>query len=434
MQTKQSSVCLDRPLALFIVMLICAGSARAVKPKYDVLYPFQAGNDGTGPSGTLILDASGNLYGTTYLGGTGQCVSNGVVVGCGTVFELSPPPAKKRGFWTKTILFDFQGSDGNSPLGGLIWDAAGNLYGTTEFGGNGPCNDWQIPGCGLVFELSPSSGGGWKETILYNFQGGADGEHPVVGVVADSFGNLYGTTILSSRSGPGVVYELSPSGGSWTETVLYVSGYGKRAPNDLYASLILDQQGNLYTTSVYGGDHDAGTVFELSPSKNGGAWTETNLYSFHEVGGIGSTAPVVFDKKGNLYGTLFFGGAYGSVFQLSPPKTKGDVWTETVLYGFGGGTDGINPFAGVIFDQAGSLYGDTAYGGQPGGGAGYGTVFKLKPHGKGPWKETVLHRFQDHPAEYPGVNLVFGPQGELYGVTASGNSSAPGGVVFKISF
>ncbi len=421
MQTEELSLRADWLLASLIVMLIGAGSAGAVQQKYHVLYGFQPGNnDGNQPNGTLILDASGNVYGATYLGGPD---------GLGTVFEVSPPAAKGKP-WTKKTLHAFHGTDGNSPVGGLASDAAGNLYGITMLGGDGPCDDWGIAGCGVIFELSPNSGRKWTETVIYNFQGSSDDRHPMVGLVADKLGNLYGTT-------PGTVFELSPpgGGGSWTETVLY-GGSGQYPPISFYGSVILDKRGNLYTTSVFGGIYDAGTVFEVSPpQQKGGSWTETNLYNFQqdEAGGDGPGGPVALDKKGNLYGILYFGGTYGSVFQLSPPKQKGGDWTETVVYDFGGGTDGSGPSGGVILDPAGNLYGNTFYGGQPGGPPGYGTVFKLTPHGKGSWTESILHHFKDHPAENPVGELVLGAHGELYGATASGDNSAPGGAVFTLS-
>jgi len=411
-------------------MLTCHG-AYATAAKYEVLYRFQGASDGSQPTGSLVVDALGNLYGTTAEGGSGQCQMNQQVVGCGTVFELSPPAGKNK-YWTKTVLYDFQGPDGNSPSA-LIADSAGNLYGVTEFGGNGQCNNWQIPGCGTVFELSPAAGA-WTETILYNFQGSSDGELPAVALVSDSAGNLYGTTMLSDGSGPGVVFELSPPGagdGQWTEAVLF-SGYGNRVPNDLYASLILDQKGDLYSTSVFGGTYDAGTVFELRrPETKGGAWTEINLYSFDN--GDGPVSPVIFDSKGNLYGTLFAGGLWGEVFQLSPPRKKGGAWTENVLYSFGGGTAGLDPFSGLIFDQSGNLYSNT-YGDDGTNPIVFGTVYKLIRRANSSWGESLLHEFEDHPAEFPVGKLVFGSQGELYGATAAGDTAAPGGVVFRLSF
>jgi hypothetical protein len=416
---------------VFIFMLTVSGSAQAGVHKYDVLYAFQGGADGGQPTGSLIVDASGNLYGTTAQGGSGQCQMNGQVVGCGTVFELSPPPGKDK-HWTKTLLYDFQGPDGNSPSA-LIGDTSGNLYGVTEFGGNGQCITWQIPGCGIVFELSPAAGA-WSETILYNFQGGSDGELPAVALVNDSVGNLYGTTMLSSGSSPGIVFELSPpgaGGGEWTESVLF-SGFGYELPDGLYASLILDAKGNLYSTSVSGGSNDQGTVFELSPPRTkGGAWTETTLYSFDSY--IGPVSPVIFDSKGNLYGTLFTGGTWGQVFKLAPPMKKGGVWTESVLYDFGGGTAGLNPFSGLISDQAGNLYSNT-YGDDGMKPVVFGTVYKLTQRAKNSWQESLLHEFEDHPAEFPVGKLVFGSRGELYGATAAGHTAAPGGVVFRISF
>jgi hypothetical protein len=416
-------------LTFSMFMLTLPDNVQAAARRYDVLYPFQGGSDGSEPTGSLIVDASGNLYGTTAQGGSGQCQSNGQVVGCGTVFELSPPVGKNKN-WTKTLLYDFRGPDGDSPSP-LIADSAGNLYGVTEFGGDGQCNVYQIPGCGIVFELSPAAGA-WTETILYNFQGHADGDLPSVALVSDSAGNLYGTTFLSS-AGYGIVFELSPSGaedGQWTENVLF-SAFFSHDPEGLYASLILDQKGNLYTTSVSGGKYDAGTVFELSPPLvKGGPWAESTLYNFDNS--FGPVSPLIFDSKGNLYGTWFEGGTWGQVFELSPPEKKDGAWKERALYDFGGGTAGLDPFSGVIFDDAGNLYGNT-YGDDGTNPVVFGTAYKLAQHANGSWGENLLHEFEDHPAEFPVGQLVFGSQGELYGATALGDSAAPGGVVFRIS-
>ena len=242
------------------------------------------------------------------------------------MFKLTPTVG---GAWTETVLYNFgNGTDGYAPSGGLIRDAAGNLYGTTEFGGTNHCFIGQDRGCGTVFELTPTAGGEWTETVLHNFGSGTDGFTPVAGLIFDAAGNLYGTT------------------------------------------------GD-------GGNYGYGTVFELTPT-NGGSWTETVLYSFNLQGSGGygpGVGPLVFDAAGSLYGTAFYGGAYpgGTAFKLTP--TVGGDWTETVLYSFGNGTDGSGPFAaGLIFDAAGNLYGTTWYGGtHQCGQYGCGTVFELTP-------------------------------------------------------
>jgi hypothetical protein len=212
-------------LMVFIAIQTIQGTAFAASSKEIVVYSFQGGADGA-YSATLLADKAGNLYGNAYQGGGGACQG-----GCGAVFELTPPGAA-GGAWTETVLYHFMGgNDGSLPRGGLIFDSAGNLYGTTLFGGGGACSD----ACGTVFELSPpaAAGGAWTETILYRFKGvrEGDGNGPYGNVVFDKSGNLYSTTyagvIACSDSGPwgcGTVFELSPptaTGGVWTETVLY---------------------------------------------------------------------------------------------------------------------------------------------------------------------------------------------------------------------
>ncbi|MFZ0312326.1 MAG: choice-of-anchor tandem repeat GloVer-containing protein, partial [Candidatus Korobacteraceae bacterium] len=325
----------------------------------------------SGPIGGLIFDAAGNLYGTTYAGGTGSgtdCTSfsNGVP-GCGTVFELTPMGG---GYWTETVLYSFcpQGgfcSDGEEPVGSLIFDAAGNLYGTTQFSGG-------------VFELTPDGNGGWTETVLHVFGGDGDGYYPEAGVVFDAAGNLYGTTSYGGYYDYGTAFEVMPqAGGGWTETVVWSFGDGTDGAYP-EAGLILDAAGNLYGTNL-------GTAFELIKPHSGGNWTEQVLHDFGgNNDGFAPYAGLVFDAAGNLYGTTYYGGTSGQhcnggsercgiAFELTPEA--GGRWTETVLHDFGNGSDGADPYASLILDSAGNLYGTT----QKGGAYGYGTVFELTP-------------------------------------------------------
>jgi uncharacterized repeat protein (TIGR03803 family) len=230
-------------------------------------------SDGANPMAGLIIDAAGNLYGTTQKGGSSvNCVSAGQSVGCGTVFELS----LSVGRWSASILYSFIGSslDGANPEASLIFDSAGNLYGTTANGGNeGPCLVNKIPSCGIVFELSASAGSAWSEKILHEFtDANGDGSTPIAGLLFDQSGNLYGSTTAGGafsqtlcRGGCGTVFELSPaSGGEWTESVLHSfgSGYDGQYPA---STLVLDSTGNLYGTSVAGGQAGVGTVFKIKP-------------------------------------------------------------------------------------------------------------------------------------------------------------------------
>jgi hypothetical protein len=447
MKHKELSLATNQLLTSFILAILTleGSSAWAATPKYRALYRFQTGSDGGFPNGNLVLDASGNLYGTTSRGGIVQCAGDGGIVGCGIVFELSPPASGGRA-WTKTTLYAFSGgTDGATPYDGPILDKAGNLYGTTAIGGTGQCknSNGTVIGCGTVFEIAPtgSSGSGWSETILYSFQGqnsNGDGAYPFAGLVADRTGNLYGTTLGGGTSG-GTVFKLtrpSRGGGVWTETVLYTAG---SEASGFYARLILDGAGNLYTTSATGGTDFAGTVFELSPPR----WTPTILHSFNfKNGGTTPTTGVIFDNKGNLYGTTIYGGVNnpicgglgcGVAFRLTPPGGRDGGWTETVIHSFQGRGDGFIPGGCVILDQAGNIYGSTVYGGLN-VEDGYGIVYKLTPRSKKDrFAKTIVHYFADHPAEYPSGNLVFEKSGAIYGATALGDSSAPGGVVFKLT-
>jgi uncharacterized repeat protein (TIGR03803 family) len=426
MRGKRLSIRLTAALAMFAAtLLLVASTFAAAQLQEEVLHSFQNdGTDGIDPGPGLISDGAGNLYGTTSVGGTHNW---------GTVFELSPAAG---GGWTEKVLYSFASvPDGSWPMSALIFDAAGNLYGTTLSGGtnNG----------GTVFELSPDGGGGWTEKVLHNFGiGGIDGDEPQAGLIFDAAGNLYGTTGRGGGTFYGTVFELSPDGGGgWTEQVLHSFGAGTDGAFP-YAGLIFDAAGNLYGTTYEGGAFDTcaaegcGTVFELMPAA-GGNWTEKVLYSFdyNSGGGIAPSANLIFDGAGNLYGTTssgYYGDSNGTVFELSP--TAGGNWTEQVLHSFGSGTDGNNPVGSLIFDFAGNLYGTTAWGGTFSSCLnGCGTVFELMPAAGGNWTEQVLHNFADVPdGSWPHSALIFDTAGNLYGTTLLGGNSAHG-TVFEIA-
>jgi uncharacterized repeat protein (TIGR03803 family) len=408
-------------LPLFLAgCILVLGSLAIANPalaasKEKVLYSFKNdGVDGRGPYSGLTADAAGNLYGTTQLGGAYRSGCAGY--GCGTVFELSPSAGAK---WTETVLYSFTGGDdGSQPYAGLIFDTAGNLYGTTGYGGDF--------GQGTVFELAPEADGTWTETVLHGFAP-TDGS-PLDSLIFDAAGNLYGTTV-------GTVFELSPSaGGNWIETVLYtfcsVNGCrdGRLA---YYGGLLLDTAGNLYGTTTAGGNHaNAGVVFELAPSKDG-VWTETVLHRFHEnsMDGEFPLGSVIFDAAGHLYGTTWGGGVSnaGTVFELKR-RTSGK-WREKEVHLFGRGQDGRGPYANVIFSPAGNLYGTTSAGGVYGGG----TVFKLKPGINGSWSEKVLHSFGNgKDGAFPLGGLILDGAGHLYGTSYDGGAHGCG-TVFEIT-
>ncbi len=382
-----------------------------------VLYTFSGGVDGSKPFGTLIQDKKGNLYGTTLEGG-----SNGY----GTVYRLEPPYGQSN----ESVLFSFSGADGAYPYGGLIMDKAGNLYGTTSEGGTA--------GHGVVFKLSPPYGQS-SETVLYNFSGGADGGFPQPALHMDKKGNLFGTTNMggsglnAGEGGYGVVFELAPPYGQSNEKVLYSFSGGSDGAHPQVGALIEDKEGNLYGTTVCGGNATGysgdGVVYKLNAPY--GQDNEKVLYTF--TGGNDGKTPYFglnVDKKGNLYGMAQYGGAYGYgvVFEISPPYDS-----ETVLYAFpASGDGGAYPYGGLIIDKKGNLYGNA----QVGGNGGWGTAFALSaPYGQ--TSQTVLYNFSGGAdGGAPQAVLLRDKKGNLYGVTQGGGSTTGwkgAGVVFKIS-
>jgi uncharacterized repeat protein (TIGR03803 family) len=321
------------------------------------LHSFAAGNDGAYPGSPVLIAADGTLYGTT---GEGGGVGNCYYDGCGTVFHLMPPATACRTTlcpWPESVLYRFTGqNDGAFPDSGLIPDSAGNLYGTTLGG--------------TVYELTRSQGA-WTENTLYTFTGGSDGSGPGGGLIFDGAGNLYGTTDSAGAYNYGTVFDLTPSGSGWVETTLhaFTDGYS-------VAGLVRDEAGNLYGDTAYGGCCFSGTVFQLSPSN--GSWTYAVLHNF--IGELeGPTAPLLRDAEGNLYGTTYELGAYksGYVFKLS--RSNGS-WTYIDLHDFTGGSDGGYPVGGLVLDAQGNLYGTASGGGENGcGGFGCGVVWEIKP-------------------------------------------------------
>jgi len=387
---------------------------------YKVLHDFGQGYDGWAPESGLVLDSNGNLYGTTTAGGSG-CSQ---YPGCGIVFEMTP---SGYGGWSETAIHNFNANDGAHPYDALIFDSRGDLYGTTY--GDGDTNQ------GTIFELTPS-GGAWTELVLHTFTGAWDGGNPNGGVLLDNAGHLYGTTTAGGANNDGVVFSL---GGQFISagTVLHAFAGGSDG-SDSTSTLISDASGNLYGTTYSGGSSNAGTVFKLTPNKLRPGWNETILYSFSGTpygsgsDGANPYAGLVLDAAANLYGTTLFGGpaAGGTVFQLSP--NPDGSWTESILYVFQGGADGNNPYGGVVFDQAGNLYGTTVSGG-PGS---HGTVFKLSPAPGRSWRKTLLYGFlgrQD--GGWPGAGVVLDSAGNIYGTAVMGGSGGleNGGVVWEIA-
>jgi uncharacterized repeat protein (TIGR03803 family) len=396
--------------------LVAILGAQLQAQTYQVLYAFKGAPDGSGPAGGVIQDAQGNLYGTTASGGDGSSCNQSA--GCGTVFKLSTTG-------NESVLYSFTGgADGSFPQAGLIQDSQGNLYGTTYWGGDTSLCD--LSGCGTVFKVDTTG----KETVLYAFKGGADGEGPQAGLIQDAQGNLYGTTtyggdlscVASDGLGCGVVFMLSAAG---EETVLHTFAGGADGARP-YAGVIQDAQGNLYGTTAYGGAGSCGIVFKLT---NTGA--ETILHTFGcSRNGANPEAGVIQDAAGNLYGTTYWGGynchlaqdGCGVVFRLS---VEGK---ETAFSPFSA-NGGRNPYAGVIEDASGNFYGTTF----AGGWKGQGTVFTMSSTGK--W--TQLYWFcKDWPqcsdGADPQAGVIEDSQGNLYGTTIAGGLGGCG-VVFKLT-
>ena len=365
----------------------------------------------------LILDSAGNLYGTSVYGGYGiNCTG-----GCGTVFEVSPP-ASPGGSWTETVLFSFtKGADGAFPAAGLVFDSKGKLYGTTPEGGAGKG--------GTVFKLSRGTDGIWKKTVLHNFYGGTGGGGPQLSsLIFDANGNLYGTAMWNNSTNCtprvvtcGLVFKLSPtSAGGWKETVLhYFSGGTEGAWPD--ASLTFDTAGNLYGVSSRGGKYAGGVVFKLSPTVSG-TWQETVLHAFTGKADGGSPmGPVIFDSAGNLYGAAQGGSTGSVVFKLSP---SGHGWKESVLYIFNSNGPNGYPSAGVIFDAAGNLWGTTTYYNSNACWLdGCGQVFQLTPSSSG-W--TLGAVYSAGRPSYGG--LIRDPAGNIYGTDTDARYTAYGSV------
>jgi uncharacterized repeat protein (TIGR03803 family) len=407
---------------------------QGAKWKETTIYSFASGTDGSIPAGGLVFDAAGNLYGTTFVGGEPDCQYG---PGCGTVFKLSPGPG---GTWTKITLHAFQNApDGAHPLGNLVLDSAGNLYGVTEGGGAGEDQS----GGGIVFELTPNPKGPWTEAVIYTFQLGSDGAVPLAGLVFDQEGDLYGTTSGVSSLGAGTVFKLSPgSNGTWTHSVLH-SFAGQKASTQ--SNLIFDSAGNLYGTTVYGGEYGDGSVFELTPGAHG--WGYETLY-FFEGGDDGEypMAGLVFDPAGNLYGTTVAGGTVsecsggcGTVFELS--LRSNGKWKEKVIYRFASIHGPINPVASLLLDHAGNLDGTTEYGASPREIGG--TAFQLTPHTGGSWEESILYDFAKHQdGSQPVGAVVADSSGNLFGTTEAGGAGGCAtygiynvgcGTVFKVA-
>lgn len=391
--TQQQSISMIRlgaaALALAVLLGLVVTTQSAQAQTFTTLYNFTGASDGGYPFAGLVRDKTGNLYGTTYSGGSSTT---------GTVFKVN-----KSG--TETVLYSFtDGTDGGLPYAPLVRDAGGNLYGTTELGG--------ASGYGTVFKVDPSD----AETVLHSFASGiTDGQLPLGGLLRDTKGNLYGTTFEGGNPGYGTVFKVDASG---TETLLHSFAGTPGGGYPRYENLIMDTKGNLYGVTQAGGTNSYGIVFKLSKS---GKFTVLHNFIGGTTDGCLPFGTLVMDKKDNLYGTAESCGSSGDgvVWKLSK---KG---VETVLHNFAGGSsDGAIPIAGVIMDAKGNLYGNT----EEGGSASLGTVYELNKKGT----LTVLHSFAGSDGEAPFGGVIRDAKGDLYGTSSAGGTGGYG-TVWKLT-
>jgi uncharacterized repeat protein (TIGR03803 family) len=404
--------------AFLAIGAITAAEARA--PAETVLFSLPQGSEGWA---TPLFAGDGAVYGTTSASG----------VGFGVAYLLRPPHGR-RGGWRESVLTNFTGVDGATPISGLTPGPNGSFYGTTSAGGG--------LGMGTLFVLLPPASGQyyWTERVLHHFTGvDGDGIQPFSGpLVLGTGGVLYGTTMTRSTSFCGVAFALAPprrhTGGTWTETILHDFG-GTGDGCQPFAGLVSDGSGGFFGATVDGGAGacSCGTIFQLRPPQaTGGAWTESTLYSFagpSSADGAGAYGTLARGRRGVLYGTTQAGGTanLGTVFALAPPGAPSQAWRETVLHSFTGGSDGESAWSPVTLGADGRVYGTTA----GGGGANDGIAFALSPpHGGSSWRETVLYAFTGTPdGKLPFGGLSFGTDGALYGVTYEGGAYDGGALV-----
>ncbi len=405
---------------LFVILMVAATllvAATAQAQTFTVLHAFTSGADGASLFSGVSIDRLGAVYGVTYAGGYrgGVCAYPYASAGCGVVFRL----VHRGSGWTFTPLYSFTGPPDGAYAAGVVVGPDGSLYGTTFGGGiDGQRNCLSgTNGCGTVFNLKPPPNPcitvlcPWNETQLYRFTGlNGDGGSPYNGdLVFDSAGSIYGTTEMGGAHQAGSAYKLTPSQGSWTESVLYsynLSGGGWGYPQ---SGLIFDHAGNLYGTVIQGGG-----VYQLTHSQSG--WTGTLIAPFNTCDdGCGTEGGVITDAAGNLYGTTTSYGPNGGGTAYELLASQG--WSLNLVYAFSGNSQlgGVGPAAKLTMDAAGNLYGTTQ-----GEGFGYGTVFKLTPSG-GDWIYTNLHSFTGGTdGAFPYSPVTLDSNGNIYGTTFAG--------------
>lgn len=402
-QQQTTASILDNALQAGTVVLIAVftlATAGVIVPSahaqtYTVLHNFTGEADGYGPLAGVSIDRAGNLYGTAAYGGH-TCPITGT---CGTVYKLQP----RASGWVFSTLYEFNGPDGASPEARVIIGPDGNLYGTTAYGGD--------TGNGTVFRLQPPAtfcraiSCPWTETVLHSFAGGADGAYPEYGdLTFDQAGNVYGTTPYGGSGGCGTVYELSPSGSTWTYTLIYSFGCGTDG-YEPFAGVIFDSAGNLYGNAS-GGTGGNGNAFKLTHGASG--WTATNIYNYPFPGG--AYGGFAMDSSGNLYGISTFNP---TVYELSPSNGG---WSYQQLYNVGGYDANAQP----TLDSEGNIYGTVVLSNM--------VVFRLTLFDQ----HWMLSGFNNAPGEESYSNVVFNAGRNAYLTTSQGGTNGLG-IVFEIT-
>jgi len=387
------------------VIALFFGAAKASTT--DIIYSFGGGPDGEYLDTDVAVDAAGNLYGTSVLGGT---------FGGGTVWQLS----QVNGNWVHTVLYNFTGgADGGEPYKGVTLDSDGNLYGTAVTGGSGSCEG----GCGVTYKLT-KNGSSWTQTVLHAFTGGDDGSGPGSRVTLDKQGNVYGMTPTGGAFGLGTIYTLRPkANGTWALQVLHAFTGGPDGSSGSAGKMVF-HQGALFGAATTGGAHGFGTIFRLMP-RGKGQWTFQSIYSFQgDLDGSFPYGGLTIDLSDNVFGTTYYGGTdgVGTVFQLSFARGG---WVNLVLYSFKASADGNSPISNVVFDDMVNIYGTTSE-----GGLGSGTIFKLTQVGAGgSWSETLAHEFASTPdGAFPYSGMTPGGDNSFYGATVHGGANGEGAI------
>ena len=395
---------LSKATVCFSAVVLLASAAAASTT--HLIYSFAGEEDGEYADTDLVIDSAGNIYGTTVQGGDHAS---------GTVWELTNTGQH-------LVLYSFTGGqDGGEPYKGVTLDAQGNLYGTAVTGGRGGCEG----GCGVVYKLTHTASG-WRQNVVYYFSGGNDGSGPGSGVTIDSAGNVFGMTPTGGANGLGVVFQLSglATGIPRFRVIHTFTGGADGATGS--AGRMLIRNGKLYGVATAGGSFGNGAAFELTPTPVG-EWSVKTLYSFRGEPDAGFPyGGLLFDSRGNLFGTTYYDGAHdvGAVYELMP--TPSGEWNEKVLYSFRGGTDGAGSIGNLVSDRAGNLYGTTSEGGA---GCSCGVIFKLSPVGIAGWSESVVYRFQGAPdGGFVYNGMVGDGTGNFYGATVHGGPDDDGAV------